>query len=62
MKALTPLLTTPFLALVALISGCAPEVGSERWCQKMEDTPKGEWTMNDAGEFAKHCLFEQRSK
>jgi hypothetical protein len=41
--------------LLALVSGCAP-VGSERWCEKMRDTPRGELSVNDARDFAKHCL------
>jgi hypothetical protein len=43
------------LALVATV-GCA-EVGSERWCKKMEDKPKGDWTANEAADYAKHCIF-----
>jgi len=42
--------------LLALASGCAP-VGSERWCEKMRDKPRGEWTGNEALDFAKHCVF-----
>lgn len=45
------------LALVAL-AACAPEVGSERWCEKMKETPKGEWTANNARDYAKHCVFD----
>ena len=43
------------LAMVATV-GCA-EVGSERWCKKMEDKPKGDWTANEATDYAKHCIF-----
>ena len=50
-----------FLALTAaaLLTtiGCAPEVGSERWCEKMGETPKGDWSTNDATAYAKHCVF-----
>jgi len=42
---------------LVLLTGCAPEVGSERWCKKLADTPKGEWTANDAAEYAKSCVF-----
>ncbi|SDJ65114.1 Protein of unknown function [Ferrimonas sediminum] len=45
------------LALAALVSGCSPEVGSEAWCKKMEETPKGDWTANEATDYAKHCVF-----
>ncbi len=39
------------------LTACSPEVGSERWCQQLKDKPKGEWTANEAADFAKHCLF-----
>jgi len=48
------------LALVFIIAyqlmGCT-EVGSEAWCQDMKDKPKGDWTANEAGDFAKHCIL-----
>ena len=51
--------TAVLLSIAALATtACAPEVGSKRWCEKMQETPKGDWTMNEAGDFAKHCLFE----
>ena len=45
------------IACLALLSGCA-EVGSERWCGKMEGKPKGDWTANEAADYAKHCIFD----
>ena len=44
-------------AVVALIAACAPEVGSEAWCNDLKQTPKGEWSVNQAADFAKHCLL-----
>lgn len=44
--------------VLTLVAGCAPEVGSERWCRMMQEKPKGEWSANEAGNFAKHCLFK----
>lgn len=41
-----------------LLVGCAPEVGSEAWCNNMKEKPKGDWTSNEAGGFAKHCIFK----
>ena len=41
----------------SLLSACA-EVGSERWCKNMADKPKGEWSTNEATEYAKNCIFE----
>lgn len=40
-------------------TGCSPEVGSEAWCKKLEEKPKGEWTGNEATEYAKNCVFRQ---
>lgn len=56
MKSLSPGL----LAVVAvlLLAGCEPEVGSDKWCEKMVDKPKGDWTTNEAAEFAKNCIFK----
>ena len=52
-------LTTLTLVLLAsLFAGCAPEVGSEKWCEKIEDKPNGDWTVNEAKAFATHCVFE----
>jgi len=46
------------LSFFALIAGCSPEVGSEAWCKKMNEKPKGEWTANEAADYAKHCVFQ----
>ncbi len=41
----------------ALTAACSPEVGSEEWCADMKDKPKGDWTANEATDFAKHCIL-----
>ena len=46
------------VVILGVSAGCAPEVGSDAWCQKMHDTPKGDWTANDATAFAQHCIFK----
>ena len=47
------------LAVLAVaLAACAPEPGSEAWCEKMKDKPKGDWTANEATEFAKSCLLK----
>lgn len=51
----------PTLALIAALTGlaaCAPEVGSERWCTAMDEKPKGDWTANEALDYAEHCLID----
>ena len=40
------------------LTACAPEVGSDRWCEQMEEKPKGDWTANEAADYAKHCLLK----
>ena len=37
--------------------GCAPEVGSEQWCKNMKEKDKGDWTMSETKDYAKHCIF-----
>ena len=49
-----------FVTLVALmlLSACSPEIGSKAWCDHVQDKPKGDWTANEAADYAKHCLFK----
>jgi hypothetical protein len=46
-----------FLIVAATLVACSPEVGSPEWCAQMKEMPKGDWTTNEASEFAKNCLF-----
>ncbi len=50
------------LALVALLTlnlwGCAPEIGSEKWCANLKEKPSADWTMNEAADYAKHCIMK----
>ena len=45
------------LLLTQLIA-CSAEIGSDKWCGNLKDKPKGEWTANEAKDFAKHCIFK----
>lgn len=45
------------IATVVLAAGCSPEVGSKAWCEAMDEKPKGDWTANEATEYAKSCIF-----
>ena len=45
-------------AAMLALTACAPEVGSERWCDAMREKPRGDWTANEALDFARHCLIE----
>lgn len=50
--------TLTLLSLFLLpLAGCAPEVGSEAWCKKMQEQPKGDWSANDAAEYARSCVL-----
>lgn len=46
------------VALMVLASGCAPAVGSERWCADMKAKPPADWTANQAVDYAKHCILK----
>lgn len=42
-----------FLSTVA----CTPEVGTKAWCEDMKEKPKGDWSANEAKEYASNCVF-----
>jgi len=44
--------------LALLVLACSPEVGSKAWCEKMAEKPKGDWSANEATDYAKHCLLD----
>jgi len=47
------------LSLILLgLTGCSAEVGSDQWCADLKEKPKGEWTANEATDFAQHCLLK----
>ena len=43
---------------VAVMTACSPEVGSEKWCKKMEEKSAADWTAREAKDYAKHCVFK----
>lgn len=45
---------------IVFLGGCSPEVGSLKWCEAMDEKPKGEWNANDASEYAKSCIFRTK--
>lgn len=45
------------LLMVFSLSACAPEVGSEAWCEDLKQKPKGDWTANELADFTKHCIL-----
>lgn len=46
------------LISTALLSACAPKVGSPKWCENMEEKAKGDWSINDAADYAKNCVLK----
>jgi Protein of unknown function (DUF3012) len=47
------------LMFISALTACAPEVGSDAWCEDMAEKSKGDWTTNEAKEFAKSCIFKE---
>ena len=45
------------LAFAGAMAACSPEVGSKEWCDEMKKKDKGDWTANEAADFAKHCVL-----
>lgn len=45
-------------ALALLLSGCAAEVGSARWCAEMKEKSPVDWTASQAIDYAKHCILK----
>ena len=48
------------LCILSLFIGCSPTIGSKEWYQDMREKPKGDWTANEAADFAKYCIFESK--
>ena len=44
--------------MLALSAACSPKVGSDAWCEDMAEKDKGDWTANEATEFARSCIFK----
>jgi hypothetical protein len=40
------------------LTACAPEVGSDAWCEQIEEKPMGERTLNEGMDYAKHCVIK----
>ena len=51
------MLMAALIVASAALQGCAPEVGSDAWCDEMSEKPKGDWTANQAKDYAKHCIL-----
>jgi len=45
------------LALFSGLYSCA-EVGSEKWCKKMEEKPTDKWTIAETKDYTRHCVLK----
>ena len=45
------------LAIAVLAVACKPEVGTPAWCEMMDEKSAGDWTANEATDYAKHCIL-----
>jgi hypothetical protein len=45
------------LAAVCILAACEPQVGTKAWCEMMDKKAKGDWTANQAADYAKSCIF-----
>jgi Protein of unknown function (DUF3012). len=45
------------LGVLFVLTACSPEVGSQKWCDALKKKPEGEWSLNEAKDYAKHCLL-----
>jgi len=60
-RALTAVGVFTVLAACVLLASCAPQVGTPRWCEAMKQKPRGDWTANEALDFARHCVITNNS-
>jgi hypothetical protein len=56
MSILKPLL---LVALVSMTVSCA-QVGSKRWCSKLKEKPKNEWTFQETKSYTANCFFKKK--
>jgi hypothetical protein len=34
-------------------------VGSDAWCNNLEETPKGDWTTQEVADYAQYCTVKK---
>ena len=47
------------MVVVLTTSACSAEIGSEAWCEKMQEKPKEEWLAEEISPFFTHCVAGQ---
>ena len=48
------------LSALLMLAACAPKMGSDAWCEDMDDKAKGDWTTNEATAYTKHCILNMK--
>ena len=48
---------TGLATAVIVLSACAPEIGSDEWCDTLKEKPKTDWTAGEAGDYTKYCVL-----
>ena len=43
--------------LIWLLLVACDRVGSEAWCEKLEQKPTGSWTVDEVKDHTKYCVF-----
>ncbi len=54
---MTKLYTALTVAGLLFATACSPAVGSKEWCEELKNKDKGQWTAQEAKDFAKHCIL-----
>ena len=60
----SPMMNARYLmisVLLVVLGACAPEIGSDAWCESMVAKDKGDWSSNEVTEFARSCIFKDYS-
>jgi len=50
------------LIAVSLLFTACDRVGSEAWCEKQGQKSKGDWTLEEAGDYTKYCVLGMDSE
>ncbi len=46
------------LVVMFVMTACTPKPGTPQWCDYMDQKAKGDWSANEATDYAKHCIFK----
>ncbi len=49
--------TAAVFVVISTVAACSPSVGSKEWCEDLKEKDKGQWTVQEAADFAKYCIL-----